>query len=285
MKKKAFSIVEVSVIILAISIIVSIIVKSTSMIQETKIANAHNITKKSPIAQMNNVLLWYETTTNESFISNITADSLVSDWIVNEFFANYQINLSQPTEATKPQYVAQGIHKVPSLKFNNSCLAHQSGENIILDGKRYTVYMVFQTNSNSQQTLLHIKKASVGSAIYVEINNNNLSFTNRQIVAGSGGQSYSLNIAQNVSYLFRAIKNNDKISIWLNNNNPIANQAISSSSFTATDLSVEIGALGCSARFFNGFISELVIFNKALNENNRKLVDQYLGKKYGISFK
>lgn len=285
MKKKAFSLVEISIIILVVGIIISVAVKSSSMIQETKLANAQNITQKSPIAQMSNVLLWHETSSKESFISNIAPGNPVEKWLVNKYFANYKINLSQPTESLKPQYVAQGINKIPSLKFSNSCLTHQTGENIILDGKRYTIYMVFQTNSNSLQSLLHINSSSGGTAIYMTILNNILYFTNRQVVSISGGQDYSFNIAQNVNYLFRAIKNNDQISIWLNNKNPIINQPVNASSFTITSLSAEVGALGCTGRFFDGLISELIIFNKALNENDRKLVDQYLGRKYDISFK
>jgi hypothetical protein len=43
-----------------------------------------------------------------------------------------------------------------------------------------------------------------------------------------------------------------------------------------------IGCYSASSRFFNGYISEVIMFDRALSDDERVTVEKYLSKKYSI---
>jgi prepilin-type N-terminal cleavage/methylation domain-containing protein len=69
-KKFAFSLIELSIVILVIGILMVGVSQGYNIVRSAQISNARSITAKSPIQQMSGLLAWYETSWKESLIQS-----------------------------------------------------------------------------------------------------------------------------------------------------------------------------------------------------------------------
>ena len=74
--KKAFSLIELSIVILIIGIILAAVTQSSRLISKMKLATAKSLTQSSAVASINNLVLWLEPTMDTSFIDAETDDTL-----------------------------------------------------------------------------------------------------------------------------------------------------------------------------------------------------------------
>lgn len=80
-RHKAFSLVEISVVIVIIGILLVGISKSIDLYQDFKILNAKKITQNSIVPRINNLALWLETTSESSFsTTNIKENDPIIEW-------------------------------------------------------------------------------------------------------------------------------------------------------------------------------------------------------------
>ena len=65
--KKAFSLVELSMVILVIGILIAGISQGIDLYQDMRLATARSLTQNSRVGRIDNLELWLETTTEKSF--------------------------------------------------------------------------------------------------------------------------------------------------------------------------------------------------------------------------
>jgi prepilin-type N-terminal cleavage/methylation domain-containing protein len=131
----AFSLIELSIVILIIGILVTGITQSSRLVRQMKISTAQSLTRSSPVPNRN-LMFWWETSLEESFLSGEASEgNEITQWndsnplttmkihgyrgqktTVNTF--NY--DFSGFSSARGPSYVADGINSLPSLRFFNS---------------------------------------------------------------------------------------------------------------------------------------------------------------------
>jgi len=58
---KAFSLIELSIVILIIGILVAGVTSSSRLVKRMKIITAQNLTTSSPISSIKDLIFWYET--------------------------------------------------------------------------------------------------------------------------------------------------------------------------------------------------------------------------------
>jgi len=89
--KTAFSLIEISIVILIIGILVAGVTQSSRLIRAIRLQTARSITTSSPVASIKNLTMWYETTLEKSIDEAERQDGIeVSKW--------YDVN---PTSVTK----------------------------------------------------------------------------------------------------------------------------------------------------------------------------------------
>ena len=78
----AFSLIELSVVILIVGILVIGITKGKSIYNVARLFSAKSLTQKSPVISIDKLVMWLETTSDKSFItSEITATTpTISTW-------------------------------------------------------------------------------------------------------------------------------------------------------------------------------------------------------------
>lgn len=75
MNKKAFSLIELSIVILIIGILIAGVTQGSRLVGAMRLASAKALTQSSPIASMRNLHSWYEATSEGSFLEAETEDS------------------------------------------------------------------------------------------------------------------------------------------------------------------------------------------------------------------
>lgn len=143
---KAFSLIELSIVILIIGILVAGVTQASRMVFEMKLSSARSLTKSSPVSSISDLVFWLETSSEESFDD---AEEDDTDRITNWYDINPQqltkINFTQPTPDNRPTYVKNGINGIPSVKFtptspNGNVL---NASNISLSSGNYSFFIVF----------------------------------------------------------------------------------------------------------------------------------------------
>lgn len=142
--KKAFSLIELSIVILIIGILVAGVMQSSRLINAMRTATAQQLTKASPVASIKNLLFWYETSLENSLISSETEDgTAITIWndinpqstYKNNAYAGQRTNASGigynlATSGTSgntsgPTYVQNGINNIPTLRFTNAATTYR----------------------------------------------------------------------------------------------------------------------------------------------------------------
>ncbi|NBX52676.1 MAG: prepilin-type N-terminal cleavage/methylation domain-containing protein [Proteobacteria bacterium] len=288
---KAFSLVEISVVILIIGILIVGISSGADLYNDMRLTNAKNLTLNSRVGRISDLTFWVETTLDRTIVNssgkfNLSDGNSISAWNdVNQQSLN-RISLSQATSANQPTYKASGINGIPSISFNGSQNLLSSITPIFASDKEYTLIAVWRTNNGS---------STFGQIILSQSNNttsaNDLGSlfigTNASFgFAGNNNDYLPVTASANTNYISIATINNNltsnNISLYINSNTPSTGSTSAPASLNLGAQKFSVGSRIDSLQFFNGLISEIIIFDKVLNSAEIKSINLYLQTKYSI---
>ncbi len=302
--KKAFSLVEISIVILIIGLLIAGISKAGDMIFDVSLKSASSLTKGAKVGRMANLALWLETTTNESILEKERYDlTPITVW--------RDIN---PQSSSKfifkkigaPTYVEKGQNNLPaigSLSATNYFLPYTS--------ETSTTVATYQANQIfSSGTLLTIFMVLKPKAIAADL----LSFcpytsgTNLDACT-TGAKNISLGLTATGNVLFTTVGGTIAApatsTITSTNGYALKNLIVVSAIKDATD-NLKLAVNGASAAAivqstnkvmtssFSGTfrvggvaatdveLYEIIVFASALSDIDRQTVETYLGKKYNV---
>ena len=117
---KAFSLIELSIVILIIGILVAGVTQSSRLINMMKLQSTRSLTMASPVSSISNLVLWYEPTLEQSFDSSEASDATeVTTW--------YDINPQSSSKnnaisigSARPKYKANCLNGLPCLSFDGN---------------------------------------------------------------------------------------------------------------------------------------------------------------------
>ena len=275
--QKAFSLVELSMVILIIGILIGGVSQGIDLYEDFRINTAKTLTLNSRAGRVPDLVSWIETSMNNSFDDVEEKDGLtLTNWYdINPISTpNSKKNFTQTTALSRPYYNKNVSNGLPAVKF-------ESTRNLVFDGgilvnTDFTMFIVERKLSNSNTWIFHPGGSNYSSNFAfhtgyridqqftmdfynysIEYNNNNLAQTKTRIhtlfFSKIQGQKY-----------------------WLNGGvNPDASDSsriISVSSSTTNKL----------GQHFTGYIFEIIYYNRAIYENERIDIEKYLSKKYNI---
>ena len=284
MKKSssAFSLIEVSLVVLIISLIAAGILTTTNLIKKSSLQTAQVLTKSSPVNDISNLVAWFETSLDSSFIGNEKSDgSAISTWYDNNPNAASKNNATQSTSNNRPTFTANIFNNgIPGLKFDGSNHTLPFDGSSLINSS-YSIFIVEQKTSNknlncviggsasSVNTNLHLCYAA-DDKIQFGHYNNNLDYQNSVLSYSSPKtrmHSLIFNIAVGKKY-------------WLNG----GSGATASNTQTAAITSFDGSNIGSYlVNIYEGNIAEIIIFNRALTNEERRSIESYLGKKYNLT--
>ncbi len=138
---RAFSLIEVSVVILIIGIFIAGVFVADGMISKFRIAAAKNLTLSSPINAIPNAALWLETSLDSSFNSDEMKDSSpLSTWNDQRNTSN-KVEIKLADEILKPTY-SNTINRVHAVEFDGTTDKNFTFDGSFLNGTDYTIFVL-----------------------------------------------------------------------------------------------------------------------------------------------
>lgn len=285
--KAAFSVIELSIVILVIGILIAGIAQVTSMWWKTKLNAARSMTTSSYVNSISGISLWLETTRQESFSDDYSNGSTVTKWKDTNPQSSSKIEV---TPSANPVLYKTGvINGLPALLFNASAMTAANvpfGQIVSVDqGSIFLVWqnlggtsvtgspIIMDTGSvvDGTVTRLSIHTPWSNGLAYFDFGSKCCSFIDsRTTVTAPSGHS-------SVPVIWSFVKTQSSAKIFFNGALQTTNSSATGilNPNTAVTMYIMSGAL-------NAYVAEMIIFNKAVSDKERKLVEKYLSQKWGI---
>jgi Tfp pilus assembly protein PilE len=273
MKKTAFSLLELSIILAIIAILSAGIMQSSSMIKASRLANARAFTVNSPAAKIEGLIAWYETSLQYSFKAGENIDAAqITEWHdINPESVAADRNKLTKSASSGVVYVDDGINKIPSLQFDGS--------------SKISLTKFFQ-GSLKQSTIFIVAEPMTISGTIVILDSDTTNSTNAvglKTTAINLNASSSVNFSNTISpgdtYIVAAYFNGSASSASLNSQTMASTQNAGTNELAG----VTIGTNKSGGSGIYGLISEVIIFNRPLKIQERIEILTYLSKKYKIT--
>ncbi len=344
-KKTAFSLIELSVVVLIIGILIAGITAGSRLVRNSKLASAAQFTKSSDINSIPDLVLWLEPTQENSFATTSTnSDNLtyanvaslqdanylkdtlrpdnreyIARWndITPRAFPGNKKSVYQDVALRRPMYIANAINGLPALRFDGKTQYLYSQNNATTPSappfnpgdKSITYIAVFNYYDPTQSTHVPILDQYVGFANstvdlaelgmgYGGQNPRSLSLLTWNPKWNSSGQEGLGTILGGNNYIGMISLEDTSVLptnnlIYCLNSSSCSKKthdtrASSSNNFIVSANEFALAARscsGCSGQRLNGFIGEVLVFDRALKNEEMDVINKYLSKKWGIALK
>jgi prepilin-type N-terminal cleavage/methylation domain-containing protein len=308
---KAFSLIELSIVILIIGIIVAGITQSSRLVTQSKLKSAQNLTSSSPVAGIKSVALWLEPTLDASFPFPLDDEAFVTQW--NDTNPQTPSKLyAIPASASSSlniAYDSNGINGLPSIKFAGT--ASTAGVLTVSTTPVSTVAPLFTEtpvitvddpkNANAFTAfIVYNLDSTVGTPpIYTLLYNGvsgttgwgyhrSAAATRTVAIATTTTQTTTTTLATaraEIATITFSGNTSKNTKLYINGGNGFITSSITDpgAAIVTPATRMTIGGSTTSTLPWKGLISEIIIFDSVLKNQDLKDVASYLSKKYGIS--
>jgi Tfp pilus assembly protein PilE len=299
-KNKAFSLIELSIVFVVISILIVGITQSSILLDEYRLFVARSLTINSPVKTMKDLAFWLEPTLQKSFNEEDYQDGdLISTWYDLNPLSYSTINFSQATDSKKPKYKRDAINNLPALYFDGGdslSVSRAIKLQDIADKDSITIFIVERMDSTGtagrSNSFLVKSKTGIDRRV-------NLHFPFDGTVYFDFGVCCTTNSTRLTTTFNNKYVNKDMLVKYrktaskgiLNVNEDALINANMAGTFSDSDINQEVffsigatvlGAIETS--FFVGHIAEFIVFKRALKSDEIELVEKYLKKKWGLQY-
>jgi prepilin-type N-terminal cleavage/methylation domain-containing protein len=292
MKKKlknAFSLIELSIVILIVGILIAGVTSSSRLVKRMKVITAQNLTQSSPVPSIKDLSVWYETSLEKSFIDSEESDGTpITTWFDNNIQSSFKYDFKQATLANQPKYSEGIINNLPAVRFDgvdDFMMASQVG----IYGRGVTVFMVSQRSNfggGYQSGLTGLSTSAghwddcLGGGSFILFADYNSSIATCSNIA-----TYYGTIAHpgnSVPFIYDIVISQTTSNMFINGASASNHSASFSFLFDVLRVGCRYNSSSNNTAFYNGYFSEIIIYSRALNTEERKAVEAYLSKKYAI---
>lgn len=326
-KNTAFSLVELSVVILVIGILIAGITQSGRLIRQIKLSTARSVTSSSDVNSIRDVTAWFESSSEGNFtnindVSDVENNDIIKLW--ND--VNPQKPKSDRPKLTidatnkQPKYLTNGINGIPTLYFDGDSTdpdhiftTDAPTMPVLSADKSFSMFAVFRPDLGATKAKSIVTQIGNGTTLaddYISIgfwgdatNNGKPGFIGNDTKANNWLRDVAVNeqndyiVGAVVDYSYDGTdtaKLKSQVILYVNAIDPVNTIVDSNDGFqsglVATDTVLANGkfviganAAGTSAEAFKGMISEVIIFDRRLKDEEAKSVMGYLRKKYNIN--
>jgi prepilin-type N-terminal cleavage/methylation domain-containing protein len=283
---KAFSLVEISIVILIIGILVVGVTQSSRLVGMSRLAVAKQLTQSSPVSSIRGLIGWYDSVSDKSFNAEDPDEGyrvlMWKDINPQEILKN---NLVAADLETSPVFRSNCINLLPCIEFNGSRFLNNTIN--FSSTTQLSIFAIFRVNAlgNSIQSIIASKgnRDQESSGFVYGIEQSPVEKLYYFASSSDGINAFSSDkIAAQKDYLSYFIDDGFIVNHFL------SDQFSSSTSSVTGVKNLGFFTIGAwddgsfTQELFNGSISELIIFNRALKIEERKEIEKYLTKKWKI---
>lgn len=272
-KNKAFSLIELSIVILIIGILVAGVTQSSRLVKQFRLQTAQQLTTNSPVNTISNLAFWIESIQTGSFQeSEAQEGASLSRWIdINKITTE---KATTTIAGVAPVYRQSAINSLPAVQFNGNGCFFINHVNIVSTTQK-TFFVVFLETAKNSASGTYLYDNFVVPPQFAFILTTSFSgqmFGGASVVAGS--------IPLNKPHILTAVHNTGSSFFRVNGTeSPRTN-----SGGNVMGVVTRLGGGACTYVFdtFYGFIGEFIVFDRVLKPDEYLDVEKYLSAKWGI---
>jgi len=300
---KAFSLVEISIVIFIIGVLIAGISNGLDLYQDYRLVSARQLTNNSIVGRINGLTLWFETTSEKSFEKIKPANNeSIAKWKNLNLQISNPIHVFQSNTLFQPKYLENAINNLPALNFNDSIknlISDPINYSEISDLENMTLFFVARsmgTNSGNNPSTFFAFAENNSSG--TEVFRNQLYLFHNNIIIFQYGDSCGLSISAITNtcratvssintkhpgnnFIITAIKSQNVGKIYINTVLDTTNSS-HTDKYPQTNLRVPIYIGGNTTRPALNYTGELIMFNRTLNDKEIEGVHNYLRNKWKI---
>jgi prepilin-type N-terminal cleavage/methylation domain-containing protein len=311
-RNSAFSLIEISIVVLIIGILVAGVTQSSRLLNVARLNSARNLTQSAPVSSIKNLALWIDSTSETSFQANASSpteldeNTPISNWNDLNPQTTLKANLTGSGD-TRPLYERNSMNNLPSVFFDgiDDFMSTSNFQNI---STQSTVFAVVRLPAALANQAILSKRPSDG-VTHPNIELSTTTTSGWRYLDGSGSTGYTpittaVPTAASTSYVLSAVYTANSVSgggtttatghAFFQNGGTAAYTGVGATTYGATTgaspntsvsdaLFIGKQGLATSPSFFGGRIGEIIIFDRALKKEERQSIESYLGKKWGIT--
>lgn len=288
-KPSAFSLIEISIVLLIIGILVAGVTQGSRMVAASRLQTAQTITISSPVSSITNLILWLEPSLDGNVISSTNNTDpedgdKVTTWKDHNPQSTAKTNLTQATDSMRPLYKTNSLNGLPAIQFDGTN-DYYAISNIV--SQSYSVFVVMKTSVAGTAGQAFVGKQIVTSEVSGVTNDVvPLSIGGGFVKTFAGSPDSTLTGATTVS--------NNKAHIICTTRNEISgvrnifvNGVVDGSDVGRkgkldANPFTTIGGDIVNGIYFNGYVGEIIIFDRVLKAEERTSVTSYLAKKWSV---
>ena len=293
---KAFSLIELSIVILIIGILVAGVTQSSRLIKQMRLAMIKSMTLNSPVSSIKDLAVWLESTMDVSLIDGEeSTGNTISAWFDINPQSSTKYNAISPSASESPTYLADGINGLPAISgdgTNDSMLIN--GLTDSFEGTGFTWIGVIQwvRPSSGARGYFGLKSdyGNFNNLTSVFLDDCNGSFNCFRVTSRSDGglaSYFGFNTTTFNQYQPHIISIVRKTTSLMNYDNgtqigPTVNDSSVAGIYRTSGPWALFKYTNTNTLYFQGYAGEYILYGRALKDDERKDVEKYLSKKWGI---
>jgi len=282
---RAFSLIEISIVVLIIGILIVGVTQSSRLVSQAKVNSAKTLTQSSPVASIDGLMFWVETSSPQESFSNKDIEDGDAITVWNDI--NPQNSNRNNLTGTYPNYETDGINAIPALTFDGIDDALTSSNFANISTGTVTIFAAIRLPG----TLANGTIVSKGTNFELKVTSSGSSAT-WEVCGGGNCYPSSASATANAAYVVSAVYNNTStvntgtdtlagVNIFQNGSS--LTQTTTTTSLTSSSDSLTIGNVATGTDdFLEGNLGEVIVYDRSLKKEERQSIEEYLGKKWGI---
>lgn len=290
--KKAFSLIELSIVILIVGIIIAGITQSSNLVYKMRLSSARTQTNSSPVTSIKDLAIWLESTSERSFLNQNSSQNIDNGNTVRVWQNIAPTNIvssvvSQTTLANQPDYVSNGINGLPSVRFGGTRFM-QMNNNFCT--RNYTIFVLLKIGVTTSNGPFDGWQVLFADAINLANDSVPVVVAGSSVLTANGGSSdtslYAANskvVTNDSPHIVTVTRNMDdgRRNIWVDGANNASDLNGGAGRVLNANMDMWIGRSANNSDF-PGHIGELIIFDRVLTTEERQSVERYLVKKWNV---
>lgn len=288
-KPSAFSLIEISIVLLIIGILVAGVTQGSRMVAASRLQTAQTLTISSPVSSITNLILWLEPSLDGNVISstnntNPEDGDKVTTWKDNNPQSTIKTNLTQATDSMRPLYIAASLSGLPAIQFDGTN-DYYAISNIV--SQSYSLFVVMKTSVAGTAGQAFVGKQIVTSEVSGATNDVvPLSIGGGFVKTFTGSPDSTLTgtttVSNNKAHIICTTRNeisgvrNIFVDGMVDGSDVGRTGKLNANPFTT------IGGDIINGVYFNGYVGEIIIFDRVLKAEERTSVTSYLAKKWSV---
>jgi hypothetical protein len=266
-----------------------VVAGSDEIIRAARTIQAKSLTKSSPFSGMSNLVAWYESPMNESFETEVDEGFPIERW--NNLSPTFKGNNAlAPNSDQSPLYIKNAINGLPALEFQGDDATAGNRDFFSFNGtgllnKNYTIFIVEKRTASGQSYLISGNPSGSQGALDIGYLTSNLMVFQHDNVVTNDAFIYSNNELVDSIPRIHTFQLSGSLGrrYFINGGEKVL--TLAGGSGTATIESYANAQIGrnSDSNYFVGIMGEIIIFNKYLNDDDRREVEDYLSTKWKIN--